>query len=403
MRAVMYGAGNIGRGFIGPVFSRGGYFVQFVDVNKELVDALNTRGSYPLRVIRDERHEDQPVTGFEAINGRDQEQVAHAIAGCDLMATAVGAKILPLIAPVMAKGLKRRFARTDKPLDIIVCENLMDANLVLGALIKGHLSREEQALFDARVGLVEASIGRMVPVQTEEMRAGDPLRVCVEAYAALPVDKAGFVGEIPELPGLTPFSPFDYYIRRKLFVHNMGHATCAYLGHYAGKTYIAEAIRNADTALVTQNAMLESMAALYRRYQVPADALLSHIQDLLGRFANTGLLDTCQRVGADIPRKMAPEDRMIGSARLCLEMGVRPDYIALGAALALGQYLREAGLPLREEEAKKALKDLGGLEPGEELTGIIMGYFPLVASGATVEELRRAAAENKRKNLGAVV
>jgi len=242
-----------------------------------------------------------------------------------------------------------------------------------------------------------------VPVQTEEMRAGDPLRVCVEAYAALPVDKAGFVGEIPELPGLTPFSPFDYYIRRKLFVHNMGHATCAYLGHYAGKTYIAEAIRNADTALVTQNAMLESMAALYRRYQVPADALLSHIQDLLGRFANTGLLDTCQRVGADIPRKMAPEDRMIGSARLCLEMGVRPDYIALGAALALGQYLREAGLPLREEEAKKALKDLGGLEPGEELTGIIMGYFPLVASGATVEELRRAAAENKRKNLGAVV
>ncbi|MDD4080851.1 MAG: mannitol dehydrogenase [Eubacteriales bacterium] len=403
MRAVMYGAGNIGRGFIGPVFSRGGYFVRFVDVNKELVDALNARGSYPLRVIRGEDHEDQPVTNFEAINGRDSDKVAEAIAECSLMATAVGAKILPFIAPVIAQGLKIRFARTQRPLDIIVCENLMDANLVLAELIKGHLSPDERALFDARVGLVEASIGRMVPVQTDEMRAGDPLRVCVEEYDSLPVDRDGFKGEIPELPGLHPFTPFDYYIRRKLFVHNMGHATCAYLGSYTGKTYIAQAIRDADTALITQNAMLESMAALLRRYQVPADALLNHIYDLLGRFANTGLGDTCQRVGADIPRKMAPEDRMIGSALLCLQMGVRPDYIALGAALALAQYLKEEGLALTEQEALKALKGLSGLAPEDPLTGIIMGCFPLVASGAPVAELRLMAFENKRKYLGPVV
>ena len=403
MRAVMYGAGNIGRGFIGPVFSWGGCFVQFVDVNQGLVDALNARGSYPLRVIRDEAHEDLPVDNFEAINGRDQDRTAQAIADCDLMATAVGAAILPLIAPVMAEGLKRRFAKTDKPLDIIVCENLMDADQVLAQLIKQRLDPEEQALFDARVGLVEASIGRMVPVQTEAMRAGDPLRVCVEEYAFLPVDKAGFKGQIPELPGLTPFTPFDYYIRRKLYVHNMGHATCAYLGHYAGSTYIAQAIRDADIALVTQNAMLESFTALYRRFQAPADALLNHIYDLLGRFANTGLGDTCQRVGADIPRKMAREDRMIGSALLCLEMGVRPDYIALGAALALGQYLKEQGRPLTEAEVLKALLALSGLGPQEELAQIIMAYFPLVAANASLRELRLAAWENKRRCLGPVV
>jgi mannitol-1-phosphate 5-dehydrogenase len=403
MRAVMYGAGNIGRGFIGPVFSRGGYVVQFVDVNQELVDALNARGSYPLRVIRDETHEDQPITNFQAINGRQTGEVAEAIAGCGIMATAVGAKILPMIAPVIAEGLKRRFARTEKTLDIIVCENLMDANLVLAGLIKEHMTAEEQALFDERVGLVEASIGRMVPVQTDAMRDGDPLRVCVEEYAFLPVDKAGFKGEIPDLPGFAPFSPFDYYIRRKLFVHNMGHATCAYLGHYAGKTYIAEAIRDADTAIITQNAMLESMMALYRRYQVPADDLLNHIYDLLGRFANTGLGDTCQRVGADIPRKMAPADRMIGSALLCLEMGVRPDYIALGAALALHQYLKEQNLPRTEQEARKALNALSGLDEKDALSGIIMEYFPLLMRGAMVAELRLAASDNKRHHLEPVV
>lgn len=403
MRAVMYGAGNIGRGFIGPVLSRGGYFVQFVDVNKELVDRLNERGSYPLRIIRDQAHEDQPISHFEAIDGRDTDKAAEAIAQSDLMATAVGANILPLIAPVLAEGLRRRFARTDKTLDIIVCENLMDANLVLAGLIKGHMTPEEQAMFDRRVGLVEASIGRMVPVQTEAMRDGDALRVCVEEYAFLPVDKEGFKGEIPGLPGLAPFAPFDYYIRRKLFVHNMGHATCAYLGHYAGKTYIAEAIRDADTALIVQNAMLESMTALYRRYQVPSDALMNHILDLLGRFANTGLGDTCQRVGADIPRKMAPADRLIGSALLCLKMGVRPDYIALGAALALSQHLKEQGLPQTEEEARKALKALSGLDETAPLSGIIMGYFPAAAGGASVRELRLAASESKRRNLEPVV
>ncbi len=403
MRAVMYGAGNIGRGFIGPAFVRGGYHVAFVDVNRELVDLLNERGSYPLRVIRDDQHTDYPVSDYEAIDGRDQDRVAEAIADSQLMATAVGAKVLPLIAPVLAEGIRRHFKRSGEPLDIIVCENLMDAHLVLAGLIKSHLNEEEQALFDARIGLVEASIGRMVPVQTEAMRAGDPLRVCVEPYDFLPVDAAGFKGQVPSLPRLTPFTPFDYYIRRKLFVHNMGHATCAYLGQYIGKTYIAEAIREADIAQVSQNAMLESMTALVRHYQVPADALMNHILDLLGRFHNTGLGDTCQRVGADIPRKMAREDRMIGAALHALQMGVRPDYIALGAACALHHYQIEQSLPQTGEAAQKALEALSGEPAGSPLTGMILDYMPLLFNGASLKDLRLAAADSKRKNLEPVV
>ena len=107
-------------------------------------------------------------------------------------------------------------------------------------MIKEQLNDEEISWFDANIGLVEAAIGRTVPVQTEEMKDGNPLRVCVESYGYLPVDKDAFKGEIPEIKNMVPFAPFDFFIKRKLFLHNMGHAMTAYLGDLLGIEYIYE-------------------------------------------------------------------------------------------------------------------------------------------------------------------
>ena len=219
-----------------------------------------------------------------AVNGNDQEAASEAIAGCDIMATAVGARILKFIVPNIVAGLRKRWARTDVPLNIIICENLMDANKVMEGMLKDLLTDEEKKHFDEKVGLVEASIGRMVPVQTEEMKDGDPMRVCVERYGFLPVDKAAFKGEIPEITNMVPFEPFDFYIKRKLYVHNMGHATCAYLGGYEGRKYIYQSIDDPEILNIVQNAMLESALALHKKYGVELDGLMLHITDLLGRF-----------------------------------------------------------------------------------------------------------------------
>ena len=70
----------------------------------------------------------------------------------------------------------------------------------------------------------------MVPATPASIREKEPLAVCVEEYFELPVDKASFKGEIPPIRNLVPFTPFDFYIRRKLFMHNMSHAVTAYLG-----------------------------------------------------------------------------------------------------------------------------------------------------------------------------
>lgn len=393
-RAVMYGAGNIGRGFIGMLFAESGYQVTFVDVAKPLVDALNQRCGYPVRILDSDRHEDVWVGGVDAIDGSDAEAVKHAIADCDIMATAVGASILPKIAGNIAIGLQERFALGGRQLNILICENLIDANMLLERLICERLDERQQEWLAGNVGFVEASIGRMVPLQTPELQDGDPLRVCVERYGYLPVDKDAFRGELPDIRNMVPFSPFDFYIRRKLFLHNMGHAVCAYLGLYAGHERIADAIDDPEIYILTQHAMLESAEALSLKYSVPLASILRHVQDLLLRFGNASLGDTCARVGADIPRKLSASDRLIGASRLCLEQGVTPACICAGAAGAVYAFLGEQGREQTQNNAAQALTALSGALD-ESLRGRILRYYGALAGGCSLSELRRAAQAEK--------
>ena len=404
MNAIMYGAGNIGRGFIGSLLSQSGYRVTFVDVADPVVKHLQEKECYPIRYVSTSGYEDVLVENVTAIHGNDMEAVSDAIAGCDIMATAVGARILKFIVPNIVAGLRKRWAMGGKPLNIIVCENLMDANLVVEGLIKEHLSADECKKFDETVGLVEASIGRMVPVQTEEMKDGEPMRVCVERYGFLPTDKAAFKGGVPEIKNMVPFAPFDFYIKRKLYVHNMGHATCAYLGDLLDLQYIYESIDVADVRILVQNAMLESAMALSGKYGVPMEDIVMHITDLLGRFTNAALMDTCARVGGDPGRKLSPDDRLIGSSSLALSQGITPAYIAVGAAAGLHRYINEAeGMEQGLDSAKTVLKDVSGLDADSDLAKLILPMYEKILGGASLSDLRRAADEVKAASLSAII
>ena len=402
MNAVMYGGGNIGRGFIGALLSQSGYEVTFVDVAESVVGALQENRTYPVRYVSTDGYEDVWVENVTAVNGNDTEAAADVIANCDIMATAVGARILKFIVPNIVAGLRKRWAMNKGPLNIIICENLMDANKVLEEMLKEQLTEAEQARFDETVGLVEASIGRMVPVQTEEMKDGEPLRVCVERYGYLPVDKAAFKGAIPEIRNMVPFSPFDFYIKRKLYIHNMGHATCAYLGDLIGLQYIYESIAVADVRIIVHNAMLESAMTLARKYNMDLCNIQLHIADLLYRFTNAALKDTCQRVGGDPARKLSSEDRLIGSAKLAIEQGICPAYIAVGAAAGLFRYLKENGGVQTLSAAENALGEVSGLKADHALSKLIVHYYKMILDGCSLQKLVAEAEKVKHASMEAV-
>jgi len=252
------------------------------------------------------------------------------------MATAVGVNILPIIAKPIAEGLKKRWQLGRMGhINIIICENMLDANNFLAKLIKQELDDIQNSFFENLVGLVEASIGRMVPVMTPAMQQGNILRICVEEYCDLPVDKDGFKGDIPQIKNMKPFSPFEYYIQRKLFIHNMGHVLTAYLGKIKGYKYIWTAIGDPFIKLAVLRAMQDSARALSLEHGIKLDIILDHVDDLIYRIGNKQLGDTIDRVGNDVKRKLSPNDRLVGAANLCFAHGINPANICLGIAAAM--------------------------------------------------------------------
>ncbi|MBR7143271.1 MAG: mannitol dehydrogenase [Clostridia bacterium] len=334
---VMYGAGNIGRGFIGQTFSKSGYEVVFVDVNREMVDKFNNDGKYPVKIVSPEGKREEWVSGIRAVNGMEADKVAEEIATCDIMGTAVGVNILPRIAKPLAEGIVKRLRMADaKPLNVIICENLLDANIYLRKLVGEFIPEDLQQAYAEKIGFVEASIGRMVPIVTPEMQEGNILRVWVEEYCELPVDRAGFVGEPPaDVQGLMPFTPFEFFIQRKLFIHNMGHAISAFLGARLGCEAIWQAMGVPAVKLLAMKAMMQSAAALSKEHGVPLADVLRNVEDLIYRFSNRDLGDTVARVGRDPIRKLNENDRLVGAYNLCKKLGLPATYIRVGIAAAL--------------------------------------------------------------------
>lgn len=353
-KAIMYGAGSIGRGFIGALFSEIGYEVVFIDINDDVVNLINSKKTYPQIIMNKE----QPVhwiKNIRAVDGKDSKSVINEIATADIMATALGAAVLEKVAPIIAKGLLKRWEKDSaNTLDILICENLMDADILLKNYLLKSIPDKFHSLFEQNVGLVETSIGRMVPPADPDIISKNehPLTVRVEPYDFLPVDKSAFKGSIPKYNKIVPYEPFHYYLERKLYVHNMAHVTTAFLGKLLNKTYIHETANDIYVQTILRGCMTESCMMLSKKFHIPFSELNAHINDLLHRFKNPYLKDTVTRVARDPMRKLQPSDRLIGAARSCEALNITPIYLSFAIALALSFIKEEHYLDIMETVCK---------------------------------------------------
>lgn len=383
--AVVFGAGNVGRGLLGQVFSQAGLEVVFVDITPELIDALNADGSYLHLTVDNESRTEQVIGPVRAVRADDPTAVREVLANATLAATCVGVRALPAVCAALAPALLARAQGGGAPLNLLLAENLHEAP----AKVRELLVQAEPALADlidaGRVGLIATSIGRMIPAPRPEVRALGAATIEVEPYCFLPIDAQALRGDFPSIPRVIadPSVPFDYYSDRKLFVHNMGHALCAYLGRLHGDDQIWQSIRRPEVRALVRGAMVESAGAVAACYDQPLGPLLDHVDDLIYRFGNRALGDTVERVGRDPRRKLAAGDRLLGAHQLCLAQGIDPRYVRVGIAAGLTQLMVDEGLDHAGAEA--FLVEQGISDPAE--LALVAEYGSSLQGGLDADEL----------------
>ncbi|GAB1530605.1 MULTISPECIES: mannitol-1-phosphate 5-dehydrogenase [Brevibacillus] len=366
MLAVHFGAGNIGRGFIGQLLQKAGYEIAFVDVNAALVDELNERKMYRVQLATTGKPE-SVVEGVRAINGQDVAAVAEAIAAADLVTTAVGPNILPHIAGAIAAGITQRLTVHAKPLNVIACENMIGGSEKLKEHVYEHLTESVQAKAAQWIGFPNAAVDRIVPLQQH----ADKLLVMVEPFFEWVVDSSQMVGEVPSIEGVTYVEDLAPYIERKLFTVNTGHAVIAYLGYQLGMKTIDEAMRDDRIVQATRGALQETGALLAAKYGFDPLVHGQYVEKILGRYTNPLLSDDIVRVARSPIRKLSQHDRLVGPALQCMEKGMNPEHLGLAIAAALAfDYPEDA----ESARIQASLKEFGWENTLHNCTGIPAGH-----------------------------
>ena len=163
MKSVHFGAGNIGRGFIGQLLHESGYDITFVDIQDDLVEALRKEGHYDV-ILADESEERirvDRVTALHSLNEADE--VVQRLAEADLITTAVGPSVLPVLAPAIAKGLLERARRGGAPVNVIACENMVGASQALRDFVMENVPDEHAEAVEEIAGFPNAAVDRIVP------------------------------------------------------------------------------------------------------------------------------------------------------------------------------------------------------------------------------------------------
>ena len=170
--AVHFGAGNIGRGFIGALLQDAGYHVVFADVNQELIDSMKALGSYTLTELASVPKQ-KLYKDFQVLNSvTETQELTQLIAKAEIVTASVGANVLGRIAPVIEAGLNQRTSQ-DK-LVVMACENALGASEII------KLAMQDQQLANQRAIFCNTAVDRIVPLQVEHSEPDVAVEPCSE-------------------------------------------------------------------------------------------------------------------------------------------------------------------------------------------------------------------------------
>ena len=380
MQALHFGAGNIGRGFIGYLLSKTGYEVCFVDVNEKIIKEINQTNSYKIELL-DDNSTRETVSPVKALNSiQEREKVIEAIIEADLITTSVGVENLAKIAGLIAEGLLKRIEKNKTKVDVIANENAVNASSTLKQEVEKNLSAAEMAEISKYVGFPNSAIDRLAlskEIDGEEVALVEPIYEWV-------INKPEMKNtELPPIEDVIYVDNLEAYINRKFYMINMAHAATAYVGFKAGEETIQSTLADPKMREFIKAVLNEVKKYIVIDSHFSAEELDDYIEKTIKRFKNENISDDVRRVGRAPIRKLGHDERLIKPLRNLneLELPLKNLSIVIAAAFKFDNPEDEEAVRLQkyiqEKGIEQAIPNFTGIKDEELINKIKKYYFKL--------------------------
>lgn len=384
MSCVIFGAGKIARGFVGHLLYLSNIDFVFVEIADSLVDLINERGQYTVNILGDSS-KNTVVTGAKALKFSQKEQISEAIADADCVFDAVGGKNLEQIVPFLTAGIERRARTNPTPMNIVTCENWKLPADILRNGIRETICPEYLGFFEENVGITEAVIMRSAIESTPDLLAKDPLIVNVQDFWEFPYDASRLKTPLPEaMICQKPIYEFTGFLERKFYTYNAANGTVSFVGALLGHKYIADAAHDSRILELLDGVYRETATALSKKHNLDFDEQWAFTRTSLRKLQDRNIVDYIERNARDPMRKLGKDDRLVGSARLCMDMGVQPDCLAVAIACAMhysepaDPFARQLQQLRQEGGYDRILKEVCSVEPDSALGLLIKEKLELI-------------------------
>ena len=377
MNNVIFGAGKISRGFLAHLLYLAGEDFVFIEKDRRLVKLINERKKYGLYVFG-LPEKNITIEGASAISCDDSKSVTEAIAGANLVLLSIGGKNLRQITGLLAAGVQKRLEKNSSGnMNIITCENWLGPADLVREEILNSIDRKYIDSFNETIGISQAVVLRTAIEADEDVLANDPLALNVSNHWILPVDASGIKGRLPKIEGINPIKPFNYLLNRKLFTYNAASAAVSYLGYLKGHEILSEAIRDEYIEKILMGVYEETGQALCKKYDLPVELQDELKTGSFEKYRDRRIVDMLERNSRDPIRKLGPEDRMVGPAKLAIEYGIEP--VNLATVIAAAIFYDHPADPIAQELKAKinsqgidaVLNDVCGLKSTETLAMLV--------------------------------
>ncbi len=375
MSCVIFGAGKIARGFIAHLLSLSDIDFVFVEKADALADLINEREQYTINILG-APEKNYVVKNAKALKFSQEKEITEAIAEADVVFDAVGGKNLQEIVPFYIKGIEKK-AEKGGYLNFVTCENWKEPARILKEGVEAGIAPEAREYLDNYVGFTESVIMRSGIEAPKELLKKDPLIVNVQNYWHLPVDAARVKGSLPDIKYMEHLTGFAGFLERKFYTYNAANGTTSFVGALLGYKVLAEAAHDERILKILDGVYQETGKALSMKHGISLEEQMAFAKTSLNKLQDYTIVDSIERNARDPQRKLGKDDRLVGSARMVLSCGIRPENLCTAIACAI--YYRNpedsSAVALekvvKEEGIDAVLEKICGIEPEGEL-GILI-------------------------------